>query len=293
MTACCVFLVVWLASNSSNPTTSFHWLQGEPTGRQGDATLRGKLSKGSSGDDVSEDDNVAPTLARATVKLSATLRAPSSGFQRLGRPFVISMEHRTDRMASFTREMAKVDITNITVVPGVPHECGRLGVTVAHIVALQLCWSSSWVDRCLIMEDDFALRLPPLKTGELIDRFLADIQDWDVFMLGCNLQGYATRSARNESLPPYVVRATRGYSSSAYVVKRTYAPNVTHSLLGGLGRLRNKCSQDDALDVIWGELQAKDGWYAMPNDARTSSRLGYQAASFSDIERKYADYGVR
>jgi len=54
-----------------------------------------------------------------------------------------------------------------------------------------------------------------------------------------------------------------------------------------------KCSYGDALDVTWAGLQAKDGWYTMPNAARKGSILGYQAASFSDIERSHTDYGVR
>ena len=59
--------------------------------------------------------------------------APNSGFRRLGRPYVISLEHRTDRMEKFTRGMADAGITNFTVIPGVPHKCPQLGVTLAHV----------------------------------------------------------------------------------------------------------------------------------------------------------------
>jgi hypothetical protein len=219
--------------------------------------------------------------------------SPNSGFRRLGRSFVITLEHRTDRMTNFTRGMADVGVTNFTVIPGVPHKCPQLGVTLAHVAALQLCWGSNWVDSCLIMEDDFALRLPRSEAAELIDRFYVDVQEWDVLMLGCNLLRHATLSAKNQTLPPYVARVMSGYSSSGYVIRRAYAPNVTYTLLGGLSRLKEKCSYGDALDVTWAGLQAKDGWYTMPNAARKGSILGYQAASFSDIERSHTDYGVR
>ena len=99
-------------------------------------------------------------------------------------------------MHAFMDRMDAVGIANATVVRGVPHECGLLGLILAHIAALQQCWASSWVESCLIMEDDFAMRLPPATAISLIDSFLLDVQSWDVLMLSCNAQQYMNHDGR-------------------------------------------------------------------------------------------------
>ena len=216
-----------------------------------------------------------------------------TGLQRLGRPFVINLEHRADRMGAFTRRMDAVGITNITVIRGVPHKCGQLGLTLAHITALQQCWASHWVESCLIMEDDFALRIPQAQAASLVDRFVEDVHDWDVLMLSCNLQDFMHHDGRGHLCPPYALRVVRGLSAAGYAVKRAYAPTITDTLLDAVGRLKNECGIYFTNDVARIKLQGKDIWYTFPDDSYTRGTIGYQVASFSDVRHDYTDYGMK
>jgi hypothetical protein len=123
-------------------------------------------------------------------------------FCRLGRPFVINMEYRADCMTAFSDRMDAIGIANVTVVRGVPHECGRPGLTLAYITALQLCWASPWEETCLIMEDDFGARMPAAQAGGLLDLFYGDVKAWDVLMLSCNLQKYMRHEGHGAWCPP-------------------------------------------------------------------------------------------
>ena len=218
---------------------------------------------------------------------------PVSGFGRLGRPFVINMEHRTDRMAAFTQRMTEAGIINVTVVRGVPHECGQLGLTLAHITALQQCWASPWVDACLIMEDDFAVRAPLANATALIDSFFRDVKLWDVLMLSCNLQMFMGHDGRGHWCPPYATRVIKGLSAAGYVVHRTYAPTLSDSLLNAVSLLKDECGVYYTNDVARMKLQVEDLWYTFPDETKTRGAIGYQVASFSDVQRNYTNYGVR
>jgi hypothetical protein len=222
----------------------------------------------------------------ATLAVSRSPRAQtaSSSFAKLGRPFVINLERRTDRMASFMETAAHVGITNVTVVRGVPHECGLLGLTLAHITALQICWASSWVDSCLIMEDDFAVRLPPDNATALIDSFLQDVPTWDVLMLSCNLQLYMHEFLPGRACPPYAVRVVKGMSAAGYAVRRAYAPNITSTLIEAITRLRADCSIQFANDVSWIDLQRSDLWFTLHHADMRRGIIGYQAPSYSDVQ---------
>ena len=231
----------------------------------------------------------------AAIALLETPRAQkaSSTFVKLGRAFVINLERRTDRMATFMETAAGAGITNVTVVRGVPHECGLLGLTLAHITALQQCWASPWVDSCLIMEDDFAVRLPPGNTTALIDSFLRDVPTWDVLMLSCNLQLYMHEYLPGHACPSYAVRVVKGMSAAGYVVRREYAPNITSTLIGAVTRLRADCSIRFANDVTWIELQRSDLWFTMHDADMRRGIIGYQAPSYSDVQHANVDSGVR
>ena len=219
--------------------------------------------------------------------------APPTGFAKLGRAFVINLERRTDRMATFMETAAGAGITNVTVVRGVPHECGLLGLTLAHITALQQCWASPWVDSCLIMEDGFAVRLPPGNATALIDSFLRDVPTWDVLMLSCNLQFYMHEYLPGHACPPYAVRVAKGMSAAGYVVRREYAPNITSTLIGAVPWLRAECSIRFANDVTWIELQRSDLWFTMHHADMRRGIIGYQAPSYSDVQHANVDSGVR
>ena len=219
--------------------------------------------------------------------------APPTGFAKLGRAFVINLERRTDRMATFMETAAGAGITNVTVVRGVPHECGALGLAIAHVTALQQCWASPWVDSCLIMEDDFAVRLPPGNATDLIDSFLRDVQLWDVLMLSCNLQTFANHDARGHWCPPYALRVMRAMSTAGYAVKRTYAPTIADAFLGAIEKLKDECGKYFAIDVAWHDIQYKDVWYVFHDADLKRSILGVQQASMSDIMGNFTDYGVR
>ena len=213
------------------------------------------------------------------------------GMNRLGRAYVINLEHRRDRLANFTQVAASLNINNYTIVQGVQHECGELGVALAHIVALQQCWAAKDGDSCLIMEDDFTVRAPANTAIAMVDTFLDDVRRWDVLMLSCNAQLMMQHDGHGFWCPTYVLRVVKGLSTSAYAIKRTYVPSVVAAFLESVAKLKNDCGVYNAIDVNWFDLQARDVWYAFVDADEFKSTIGYQAASFSDVTRKNADYG--
>jgi hypothetical protein len=66
-------------------------------------------------------------------------------------------------------------------------------------------------------------------------------------------------------------------SSSAYLVKRKYIPTL-------INNIKESIELHKPLDVHWNILQEKDTWILY--------RIGYQYASYSDIECKTVNYGV-
>jgi hypothetical protein len=244
-------------------------------------------------DSHADEEAVHVDAAHAESAVTYVEGGRDSGLSRLGRPFVINMEHRADRIQAFSKGMADVGVTNITVVRGVPHECPKLGLTLSHVAALQLCWASHWVDSCLIMEDDLEVDLPLANVTALIDNFYRDVKLWDVLMLSCNLQAYMDHDARGHWCPPYAVRVVKGLSAAGYVVKREYTQSMTSTLLGAVKNLNDDCGTYHTNDVSRIKLQDKDLWYTFPDESFRRGVVARQFASFSDVQGKETSYGMR
>ena len=216
----------------------------------------------------------------------ATQGSAPTGFNKFGAVYVINLESRPDRLANITRVLQDVGLIDFKVIKAVPHPCGLMGCVLSHILVLQECIESG-SETCLVFEDDFLLSAQPHAAVKTVSDFFAasdkgDIS-WDVVLLSSNLLN------SSESSLPFLRRVVDAQTTSSYAVKRSYARHILRNFLQSAFRLNYSCDKDHpqyALDIYWKRLQSSGKWFVF------SPMLGHQAASYSDIEYKFVDYGT-
>lgn len=206
------------------------------------------------------------------------------GFERFGRVFVIHLKHRVERLDSITKTLASVNVTQFKLVNAVPHECGPVGCTLSHIMAMQECIEGDH-ETCLLLEDDFVFSVSPTVASESVERFFAashrlDV-DWDVLMLSGLFLGLEPGFAAGHH------RVTSAHTTSGYAVRKHFARHLLKNYLQGVTHLNEACNHEMfAIDVHWKKLQPVHRWY------RLDPVLGKQAPFFSDTVNEFVDHGV-
>lgn len=187
--------------------------------------------------------------------------------------FYINLLYRTDRDQEFRQEITKMKIPprKIQKIYASMNKKGFLGCAASHLRALQLstlCDS----DFVLIFEDDFQLTADIDEYLQYIDYFWENFSDANVLMLQINPIEIAKTSH------PSFFRVYRALSAAAYMVKKSYLPSVT---LNVLSSLKNRIP----VDVGYTNIQ-NEGWYTI------IPTMGKQRPSYSDIEKKFVNYGL-
>jgi glycosyl transferase family 25 len=217
----------------------------------------------------------------------ATSSAPSvhRAFDHFGAIFLINLPQRVDRLSDVSLTLHSLNVTNATVIRAIPHPCGAMGCTLSHVLAMQQCLEAG-VPSCLVLEDDFAVRDGNYGTAlAAVDVFFKAAATlplhWDVLMLSANLiHSHSTQF-------DWLRRVDEAQTTSGYAVTRRYARTLLRNFLAGAVRLNNRCPADElSVDAYWKPLQKKAKWYVL------QPTVGYQRASFSDIEGEVKDYGV-
>lgn len=142
----------------------------------------------------------------------------------------------------------------------------------------------------LVLEDDFTLR-PGADLRAGLEAAIVHAGFWDVFLLAHNA---AIPIARTPI--PDCFRVVNAQTTSAYLVGRLYASRLMESFFRSAemqSRVKNIPSpareMADTLfrcDILWKHLQDNDRFCA------AIPPLTSQRASYSDVERKFVDYGV-
>ena len=122
-----------------------------------------------------------------------------------------------------------------------------------------------------VFEDDWSMTGTPEQLA--LARSVLEWPDCRVLLLAMNPLETEPTGA------PGVVRVRKAMSTSAYLVRHDYAPVLRAVFQKALEAKR-------PLDVIWFELQAQGGFYAL------DPPLGVQAPSYSDIVNRNVNYGV-
>jgi hypothetical protein len=68
-------------------------------------------------------------------------------------------------------------------------------------------------------------------------------------------------------------------------VTKNYAKKLLNNYIEGLDFLKKTQENQYCIDIYWKKIMQNGLWYSHKN------KIGYQYANYSDIEKKYCDYG--
>ena len=197
--------------------------------------------------------------------------------------YYINIERRTDRKEHFLSEMRKLEIpdTRIIRVNAIEHKIGTLGCLQSHIKALKAALNDEY-SCALICEDDFTFKHNTAEVKEILQNALQKCKiEWNVVLFATNGTSIPTECK-------FLNKVNESITASGYLIKKTYIP----TLLSLWEELYEKTKHYDTLpsreehcDVAWNKLQ-HDKWYV------TNPVIGYQYASYSDIQNGFVDYKV-
>ena len=200
--------------------------------------------------------------------------------------FYINLESRTDRNAHFLSEIPKLctDSSKIVRIDAVYHPLGMLGCSLSHIKALELFESNPSWNTCMILEDDFTLRNDSITANNAqLSSFFKEFPNWDMLTLAFNPATIKLEPIHNS----HVVKVLETWTTSGYCVTKSFLPKLKQNFIESATFLYNsgKITHEYALDVYWNRLQPNVNWYAI------TPSIGYQYASYSDINHVYANHG--
>ena len=200
--------------------------------------------------------------------------------------FVINLEHRTERLTNFMKEMDKVGLTdrveriNAIYTP----EFGILGCTKSHILTLEKIINSNY-NNVIVFEDDFRFYKSEFAKMylELLNEQIPNL-DYDIISFSANDKwagDYKVESCNYSFLKKGICLQT----SSGYLITRDFANILKTTLEEGVKLLESTKNRDlYGIDMYWKRLQPISKWYI------TEPILGYQEPGYSDIENKIVEY---
>ena len=206
---------------------------------------------------------------------------------------ILNLKHREDRRAECLAvlESAGVFVSYDPFFEAkYTPEDGAVGCALSHAHLISNFLFSCSQEYLLVLEDDVSLSDPVRFRGDL-GVAISSHNDWNVYLL-----------SHNKAIPIAVTsinncfRVVNSQTASGYIVGRSYAPTLVFSFYRSAELLRknqglpsvNRALLRDltALDMLWKELQIRDRFVApFPSLVR-------QRPSYSDIEKKFVNYGV-
>ena len=189
----------------------------------------------------------------------------------------INLARRTDRRALILSELATLEIAqeSIARIEAIDAEdceesplecCAR-----SHIAALEQAIFEN-LEAVFILEDDFQLSYSARDTRERWVRFLQTVPDFDIVSWAHSCLRPWSRGASGD------VRVLYLQTASAYVVRRSAMHRLRDIYVEAL-------AQHLPFDQHMTSIRQYVQWYAL------RPALGTQRPSFSDILKRYVDYG--
>jgi len=194
--------------------------------------------------------------------------------------FYINLDRRTDRRAEIEGELARIGI-EAERFPGIPTTPGIIGCGKCHSGVLKEAKARGYKN-VLVLEDDFMLLIDPAEFWPLMGQAINEAPDYDVIMLGYNMQ-------RSEPFSETLVKVLEAHAGSAYIVNEKFYDALISTWDEGTEMLiQTGRHWEYACDQIWKKLQPTANWYAF------RTRIGKQRPSITDNsdEPRWADYGI-
>jgi GR25 family glycosyltransferase involved in LPS biosynthesis len=198
--------------------------------------------------------------------------------------YYINLDHRKDRRDHIERQLGMIGMPATRISAVYQPTRGYIGCAKSHVLAVS-AFLRSGATYGIILEDDFTFRNPEQAKEQFRSLFKSDV-NWDLVMLAGNII-----NAENGPVP-FLRRVFNGQTTSGYLVKRSFAQTLLANfkecvdLLERHQMLFRRKKSDYCIDMYWKRLQQGSRWFIF------EPAMGYQAESYSDIERIVVKYNV-
>lgn len=268
------------------------WIRSPEYLREGSEKLKNYLFK-------SNSVSIPPSPSSDTSPSSSTSSSKQSHIPMIDHIIYINLQHRTDRRKHIEKEINKIDqgLSKTSRFNAIYYDkckkenvSGAVGATMSHIGCLKLAWEKGY-ENTLILEDDFAFLGDINLLLERLEYFSKSPYNniYNLLLFGTNTRYIANIGDR------YVYLPVQSQTASGYVVNRRFLEQLIKTFENSLQRLiETEDRERYALDM--------EGWksfqYPVEKNTRVFTfndvsgyRVGYQIASYSDIERAKVYYG--
>lgn len=195
--------------------------------------------------------------------------------------YYINLDKREDRKKQILEELTKMNINmnKVKRIPGIIHNIGALGCSLAHLNALIDCNENNY-NNCLILEDDFVFKFNKEETFNILNKFWNLETPWDIVMLSGNIIKYKPTTFQN------LLKVNNGQTTSGYSVNKTFLPKLLKNYKEGIDKFKklNRRMKHLCIDIYWKRLQPLSNWYVL------YPKLGHQRPGYSDIEKCNVEY---
>ena len=189
---------------------------------------------------------------------------------------VINLSTRPDRFEHVTNQFKQLELTPRRF-NAFQTKDGAVGCTISHIRCLEIAIEED-KDYIFICEDDISSTDPYILKRN-IKRFLDNVRNWDVLIIGGNV------IKPFEKIDDYCLKINNCQTTTGYVVKKHYYNTLLNNFKKGVQKLLTTDNKRQyAIDIYWKQLQPIDKWYLLYPLTVT------QYENFSDIEKKNTNY---
>ena len=219
---------------------------------------------------------------------------PIEGFDNTRKPldttidaiYYINLNKRNDRKEQYLDNFNEKDEPRIHRIAAHYYpDNGAVGCLMSHITALNRAYQENLGENILICEDDFYIKDMEY-CNRMLSVFFTNVKSWDVLMLGHNTSR-STDTRITPDSPEKIIKIEESQTTSAYLIKRPYIPKLLQIYERDMANYMKTGEWGNYYtDQSWKVLQPVDKWYAF------EPSVGVQRASYSDIEKGYANYGV-
>lgn len=191
----------------------------------------------------------------------------------------VNLAHRTDRKLEIETELQLVGLFNANRFEGIRDPNGALGCGLSHLSILKN--QLSVMRPIMILEDDVKFLVSREQLNIVVWDFLRR-DDLDVLCLAFNIYNKPFRVSQ------YLGITNDTTGTACYLVKPHALERLISDFSSAVSLLnRGIPARDAAIDVVWKKTQQRHLIFSVP-----LIRTAVQRPSFSDVEKRFTDYGV-
>lgn len=220
------------------------------------------------------------SVRRKIISLKKEELPDFNAIEKIDQIFYINLEHRKDRKESILKEIKKIDpnLEKTTRIDAIKREKGAIGCGLSHIKALELAIKKDYKN-ILILEDDFIFTTTTENINFNFNNLFYNFKNFNICLLAGNM--YRTRGLTDNIRECIEVQTT-----SAYIISKKFYQTLLDNFKNAVEKLESRyVIRESAIDVTWKRLQGRDKKFYI-----FYPKLGKQASSYSDIEKRNTNY---